>query len=135
MEDEKLIALLDEKFAEVNARFDGVNARFDGVNARFDGVDGQFEGVNARFDGVDGQVEGVNSRLGYLETEVRKLRVDAHENNVKIERNNELIFAVDQKLGSFRTETAGNFKDVKQMLGVSNRGLVSRIRKLEKKAS
>jgi len=114
MEDEKLIALLDEKFAEVNARFDG---------------------VNARFDGVDGQFEGVNSRLGYLETEVRKLRVDAHENNVKIERNNELIFAVDQKLGSFRTETAGNFKDVKQMLGVSNRGLVSRIRKLEKKAS
>ena len=100
MEDDKLIALLDEKFAEVRGEFAGVKTRLDG-----------------------------------LETEVRKLRVDAHENNVKIERNNELMYAVDQKLENFRTETAGNFKDVKQMLGVANRGVVARIRKLEKKAS
>jgi archaellum component FlaC len=75
MEDEKLIALLDERFAEVRGEF-----------------------------------AGVKTCLDSLETEVRKLRVDAHENNVKIERNNELIELVDEKLGRFRAETKRNFK-------------------------
>ena len=114
MEDEKLTALLNEKFGEINARFDR---------------------VDGRFDGVDGQVEGINARLDGLETEVRKLRVDTPELKNMLQRNNELIHAVDEKIERFRTETAGNFKDFKHSLGVSNKALVKRIRVLEKKAS
>ena len=124
MEDEKLTALLNEKFGEINARLGGIDARFDGIDARFDGVD-------ARFDGVDGQFEGINARLDGLETEVRKLRVDTPELKNMLQRNNELIHAVDEKLERFRGETAANFKDVRSDIRMSFTVLGKRISKLE----
>ena len=139
MEKEEFAALLDEKFSEVfrrldgvDQRFDGVDKRFDGVDKRFDGVDKRFDGVDKRFDGVDARANGIDARLNGLETEMRKLRINSEETKSMLQRNNELIHAVDEKVERFRKDTSQNFKQVKRIIGVSNAALKKRIVKLEK---
>jgi len=111
VEDNELIALLKQQFAEADQR----------MEARFAQVDARFAQVDARFDRLEGH-------LGKTQLAVYELQAD-------LERNNELIHLVDNKIDRFRGETRNNFKDVKRILGVSNEAVISRIRKLEKKAS
>lgn len=102
------------------------------LNEKFDGINEKFEGINAKFEGINTKFEGINTKLNGLDTEVRKLRVDSHELKGMLQRNNELIYAVDQNFEHFRSETRRNFKDVKKSLGVANAALTSRVDKIEK---
>ena len=121
MEDQKVIALLNERFSEVNARFDAVDARFDAVDGRFDAVDG-------RLDRVEGEIGG-------LRVEVRHAGVEIEELRGAVQQNNELLHAVDEKLERFREETTENFKDVRSDIHMSCTVLGKRITDLETRHS
>ncbi len=130
MEDNELVALLDRKFAEseermtarMDARFDQVDARFEQVDTRFEQVDTRFEQVDTRFEQMDAKFDDhkieVGARLDQMHSDIKKIA--------------EGVDNVGEKLERFRKETARNFKDVKQTIGVANAALDSRLRKLEK---
>ena len=116
MEDNELVALLDRKFAESEERMTArMDARFDQVDARFERVDTRFEQMDAKLD--DHKIE-VGARLDQMHSDIKKIA--------------EGVDNVGEKLERFRKETARNFKDVKQTIGVANAALDSRFRKLEK---
>ena len=129
MEDKELIALLDRKFAEQEERIEGRFApRFEQIDRRFEHIDRRFEQIDRRFEQIDSRFDSLETKVGTIQIAVYKLQDD-------LQRNNELIHLVDNKLDRFRTETRNNFKSVHATLGVANKALVGRIRKLEKKAS
>ena len=140
VEKEEIAALLNEKFSEVTrrfdglesrfdglesrfdgleARFDGLEPRFDGLEARFDGLEPRFDGLESRFDGLEPRFDGLESRFNYVDSEVGKLRVDSHEMKNMLQRNNELIHAVDEKLERFRDETIENLDDIRSDIRIS----------------
>ena len=77
----------------------------------------------------------INEKFAKIETQIGKTQVAVYQLQDDLQRNNELIHLVDNKLDRFRTETRNNFKDVKVIIGTSNAALKKRITKLEKKAS
>ena len=87
------------------------------LNEKFSEVTRHFDEVRARFDG--------------LESEVRKLRVDSHEIHGMLQRNNELIYAVDEKLEHFRNETVDHLIDIRSDLRISFHLLNKRVTDLE----
>jgi hypothetical protein len=96
----------------------GVAVEDNELRAYFARIDEQFAEVNHR----------ITSEIGLVGVELEGLRA-------AMQLNNELIHAVDEKLEDFRAETKVNFKTVHEVIGASNAQLISRIRKLEKKAS
>ena len=106
MEDNELRAF----FAEVQQRFSEVQQRFTEVQQRFTEVD---------------------QRFSQLDDRVRKIGIDVDGLRADMQRNDELIHLVDQKVDHFRVETRNNFKSVHETIGASNAQLIHRLRKIE----
>jgi hypothetical protein len=115
VEDNELRALLDEKFSEVDRRFEQMDTKFE---RKFGQMDTKFEQMDTKFDNY--RIE-IGARLDDMHGDIKKIA--------------ESVCLVDEKLEDFRAETKANFKTVYEVIGASNAQLISRIRKLEKKAS
>jgi septation ring formation regulator EzrA len=87
-------------------------------------LDEKFSEVTRRFDNVDARFDG-------LESEMRKVRVDLPELKSMLQRNNELLHAVDEKLENFRGETIDHLIDIRSDIRVSFSMLGKRITDLE----
>jgi len=85
--------------------------------------------INERFSEMDTRFD---TKIDDLKIEVGARLDDMHSDIKKIAEG---VGLVDEKLEIFRTETKANFKTVHEVIGASNAQLISRIRKLEKKAS
>jgi len=119
VEDEKLTALLDRKFSEVNGRFDRLEGN---INGRFDRIEGD---VNGRFDRIEGDVNGRFDRLE------GKVGVQFEQIRGQIQQVAEGVDNVDQKLDRFHIETLDELKDIRSDIRISFTMLGTRITDLE----
>jgi hypothetical protein len=95
------------------------------LRAYFARIDEQFARIDGRFTAVDDKLAETNNRIT---TGLRHVGVEIEGLRAAMQLNNELIYAVDQKLERFRVETKDNFKTVYDVIGASHTQLISRIR-------
>jgi predicted phage gp36 major capsid-like protein len=118
--DPDLLDFLKQSFSAIDERFVAMEAN----------VAQQIKALRQetaeRFDKVD-------QRFGNLETEVRQVHVVVEDLRDKIQLTAEGIMNVDEKLDRHKEEVDKRFNDLESLVRTSDRGLSSRVSKLERK--
>lgn len=117
MEDEKLIAILDDRFGQIRVYIDG---RFATVDARFDAMQQQ---MDTRFNAMQ---QKMDDRFNQVENDIREVRED-----VKAVADG--YITVEAKLDRFAKETAENFADVRDEMRFAFTHREKRVSALEKR--
>jgi predicted nucleic acid-binding Zn-ribbon protein len=112
--DQDLISYLDEQFRALREES---RQQFEKIDGRFAQMDSRFEQIDSRFERVEESIRHTQVVMEGLHDEVRLVA--------------EAFIGLDEKLGIFRAEVAGEFNAIRSTIRVPFENLDRRLRFIE----